>query len=305
MERTFIITGGNSGLGYCCALNIAVRNPENHVVIASRKLEKSQKAAAALANETNNPNICAMMLDLASLASVREFYKSFTNSKLPPLFGLVCNAISGSGKKPVFTQDGFEMTFATGHLGHFLLSNLLLKDMQDGGRIVFVSSDQHNPLKIIGKIHYTDALEIACPKNGNHNLRYSMTKLCNIYCAYEMSERIKSENRKQITVNAFNPGFMADTGLAKPDGLAENLLKHIAPLIARLLRVHSTAEKSGKLLANLMTDNRYNGLTGRYFDRENEKPSSPLSYNRKNAANLWQRSAEFVKLQSDETIFKP
>jgi NAD(P)-dependent dehydrogenase (short-subunit alcohol dehydrogenase family) len=303
MKRTFIITGGNSGLGYCCARSIAMENPDNYVVIASRNMEKSQNAAAALANETDNPNILAMMLDLSSLASVREFYKSLINSKLPPILGLVCNAISGSGKKPVFTKDGFEMTFATGHLGHFLLSNLLLKDMQDGGRIVFVSSDQHNPPKIIGKIHYTDAFEIAYQQNGNHNMRYSITKLCNIYCAYEMSERIKSEKYKQITVNAFNPGFMADTGLAKPNGMAENLLKHIAPLIARLLRVHSTAEKSGKMLANLMTDNRYNGLSGRYFDRENEKQSLHLSYNRKNAVNLWQRSVEFVKLQSNETIF--
>jgi hypothetical protein len=69
-----------------------------------------------------------------------------------------------------------------------------------------------------------------------------------------------------------------------------------------MMGVHSTAIKSGKLLADLMTDSRYNGLTGRYFDRGKEILSSLLSYNRENAANLWQRSAELVRLQNYETI---
>ncbi|MDR0873597.1 MAG: SDR family NAD(P)-dependent oxidoreductase, partial [Prevotellaceae bacterium] len=239
MKRTFIITGGNSGLGYQCVKNIALENVENHVVIASRNLEKSNAAAETLVRETGNPHICAMPLNLASLVSVRTFYKLFTDSNFLPLYGLVCNAVSGSGSKPVFTEDGYEMTFATGHLGHFLLANLLLKNMQNGGRIVFVSSDQHNPPRLFGSLHYTDAIDIASAKNESHNLRYSMTKLCNIYCAYEMSERLKSESDKQITINAFNPGFMADTGLSgNAKSFGEKVAKNLGPLIARFLGTH-------------------------------------------------------------------
>jgi NAD(P)-dependent dehydrogenase (short-subunit alcohol dehydrogenase family) len=303
-EKTFIITGGNSGLGYQCAKHIAAKNPDNHVVIASRNVEKSEEAAATITRETENPHIYALPLNLASLNSVREFCKDLEESGLPPLYGLVCNAITGYSGKVQYTEDGFEKTFATGHLGHFLLANLLLRNMQDGGRIVFVSSDQHNPPRFIGKIRYTDAMELACPQNSGHTLRYSATKLCNIYCAYEMAERITSETDRQITVNAFNPAFMADTGLGEKARTAgERMAKRLAPLLARMMELHSSAVKSGKLLASLMTEEKYRDITGKYFDRENEIRSSDLSYNKENAKNLWHRSIELVHLERDETIF--
>jgi len=302
MKRTFVITGGNSGLGYQCAKNIAMENHDNYVVIASRNMVKSEQAAKDLSDQTGNPQIYALPLNLASLASVREFCQTFVDGNFPPLQGLVCNAITGSSSLE-YTVDGFEQTFGVGHLGHFLLSNILLKTMRNGGRIVFVSSDQHNPPKILGRIHYTDALDLACPKKSNHTMRYSGTKLCNLYCTYEMASRIKAETDKKITVNAFNPGFMANTGLGKPGNMAEKLLKHIAPLLARIAGVYSTAEKSGKLLALLMTDARYDGFTGKYLDRGKEIPSSELSYNKANASNLRQRSVELVKLQKNETIY--
>jgi NAD(P)-dependent dehydrogenase (short-subunit alcohol dehydrogenase family) len=296
MERTFIITGGNSGLGYQCAKNIALENPDNHVVLASRNIEKSRQATKKIAGETDNPHVYAMPLNLASLASVREFSKTFGNNDLPPLYGLICNAISGSSSVE-YTEDGFEMTFGTGHLGHFLLTHLLLRNMYDSGRIVFVSSDQHNPPRFIGKINYTDAIDLAYPKTGNHAMRYSGTKLCNLYCTYEMAGRIKNETGKNITVNAFNPGFMADTGLGENAKSAnERIVKYIAPLLARMLGTHSSAKKSGKLLAGMMTSSQYENVTGKYFDRGKETPSSELSYNKANAINLWERSIKLSEL---------
>jgi NAD(P)-dependent dehydrogenase (short-subunit alcohol dehydrogenase family) len=303
-RRTFIISGGNSGLGFQCAKNIALENINNYVVIVSRNMEKSAGAAKDLSGETGNPNIHAMLLDLASLVSVRAFCQSFAGQDFPPLYGLVCNAIAGSAGKAAYTEDGFEETFGVGHLGHFLLANLLLRKMQNTGRIVFVSSDQHNPPRILGRLHYTDALHLARPETGNHAMRYSGTKLCNLYCAYEMAARVKTLAGNAITVNAFNPGFMADTGLGgNAKGLATSMMKSIAPLAARLLGTLSSAEKSGKLLAALMTDAAFEGVTGKYFDREKEALSSELSCNKANAVNLWVRSIELTKLQSNETVF--
>jgi NAD(P)-dependent dehydrogenase (short-subunit alcohol dehydrogenase family) len=302
-EKTFVITGGNSGLGYQCAKNIALENDNNHVVIASRNVEKSKQATTALAEETGNPHLHVLPLNLASLTSVREFCKTFVEMDLPPLYGLVCNAITG-GSAIKYTADGFEQTFGVGHLGHFLLANILSTSMCDNGRIVFVSSDQHNPSKILGQLRYTDALDLAYPKAGNHAMRYSVTKLCNLYCTYEMAERIKSETDKQITVNAFNPGFMADTGLSgSAKGFGGKLAKNVAPLLARLLGTYSDAKKSGRLLASLMTGVQWEGITGKYFDRDRECPSSELSRNKANAENLWKRSIELVGLQQNETIF--
>jgi len=301
--KTFIITGGNSGLGYQCAKNIASESEHNHVIIASRNVEKSAMSATALFSETGNPHIYALPLNLASLASVRAFCQTFAEKDFPPLQGLVCNAITGSSTLE-YTTDGFEQTFGVGHLGHFLLANILATMMPDNGRIVFVSSDQHNPPKMLGHIRYTDALDLAYPKESNHTMRYSGTKLCNIYCTYEMDARIKSETDKNITVNAFNPGFMADTGLSgNTKNFVEKVAKYIAPLAAYLLGVHSSATKSGKLLASLMTDDYYEDLSGKYFDRGKEIPSSELSRNKANAENLWKRSIELVRLQEDETLF--
>jgi NAD(P)-dependent dehydrogenase (short-subunit alcohol dehydrogenase family) len=299
-KRTFIITGGNSGLGFQCAKHIGLQNHNNSVVIASRNAEKSNEAVKRLVMETQNADIYSLPLDLSSLQSVRDFVAKFSSQKFPPLYGLVCNAISG-GKNP--TKDGFDMTFGTGHLGHFLLANLLLNRFESG-RMIFVSSDQHNPPAFIAGIRYADALDFAYPNKARHNVRYSFTKLCNIYCAYGLSTKLHSETDKNITVNAFNPGFMADTGLAKPKNIAERLLQRIAPPFARLFGTLCSASASGKLLAEYMTDAKYEGITGKYFDRNREIASSELSYNRANAVNLWERSVELTGLQRHEAVFK-
>lgn len=86
-----------------------------------------------------------MTLDLASLASVRQFVQDFQTREHPPLEAIVCNAgvqiVSGTR----YTENGFEITFGVNHLEHFLLVNLLLPQLSDRSRIVFVSSDTHNP----------------------------------------------------------------------------------------------------------------------------------------------------------------
>src|SRR5262245_51543981 len=108
-KRTVVITGGNSGLGYQCAMNIA-SNEGYVVIIACRNPEKANTARESLQQETGNSNIYALELDLASLESIRKFYESFKREKYPPLYGLVCNAgLSLVGKE--YTQDGFAMTF--------------------------------------------------------------------------------------------------------------------------------------------------------------------------------------------------
>ncbi|MDR3297314.1 MAG: SDR family NAD(P)-dependent oxidoreductase, partial [Prevotellaceae bacterium] len=107
-QKTFVITGGNSGLGYQCAKNIALESERNHVVLASRNMEKSRHAAEALRAETGNPHVHALPLNLASLQSVREFCAELFTQNFPPLCGLVCNAIAGASAGAERTDDGFE-----------------------------------------------------------------------------------------------------------------------------------------------------------------------------------------------------
>src|SRR5215203_5956174 len=150
-RKMVVVTGGNAGLGYECARAIAASSPEWRVVLAVRSTEKGERAVLRIAEETANPEVGAMALDLASLASVRSFAGALAKrDDLPPLRAIVCNAglqvVSGTS----YTEDGFEETFGVNHLGHFLLVNLLLGQLEVPARIFFVSSGTHDPKRRTG-----------------------------------------------------------------------------------------------------------------------------------------------------------
>jgi NAD(P)-dependent dehydrogenase (short-subunit alcohol dehydrogenase family) len=305
-DKTVIVTGGNAGLGYQCAKNIALSDPGYHVVLACRSRPRGEAAAAALGAGTNNPNVSAMELDLASLASVRAFYDMFSHASLPPLYAVVCNAgISANGVPGVpRTVDGVETTFGVNHLGHFLLANLLLNRMGDGGRIVFVTSDLHNPPAFFPvKVTYDNAAAIA--NRGPGMRQYCTSKLCNIYCAYEMDRLISEQTDRHITVNAFNPGAMTDTGFSRPTGnaLVRGAVRVIGGIMGALIGKQSTSIESGAALATLITAPSLVTRTGRYIDRGVEAESSPLSHDRGNARELWRASMAMSGLKPSETIF--
>ena len=307
-DRTVIITGGNTGLGYQCAKNLARSNPGYHVVLACRSTARGEAAAAALNSETNNPNITALELDLASLACVRMFHRAFSHANLPPLYGVVCNAGISAGGVPGTprTTDGFETIFAVNHLGHFLLTNLLLSRMGESGRIVFVTSDLHNPPAFFPvKVTYDNAAAIA--RRGPGMKAYCTSKLCNIYCAYEMAGLLSEQTDRHITVNAFNPGAMSDTGFAKPTGnaLTRGAVRVVGGIVGTLIGKQSTAVASGAALARLITDPALATTTSTYIDRGVEVPSSPLSHDRDNARELWQASMTMTALRESDTIFSP
>jgi NAD(P)-dependent dehydrogenase (short-subunit alcohol dehydrogenase family) len=244
-EKTMIITGGNCGLGFDCAKSFLAGDwgDEWHVIIACRDATRAQEAVALLKKETGNNSIEEMPLDLASLASVRNFVRLLSERKdeLPPIRAAVFNAglqvVSGTK----YTEDGFETTFGVNHLGHFLLANLLLKLIKAPARLVFVSSGTHDPKKKTGMPdpEFTSARALAFPdksedeageeKKGSSSssdkgdvwigrLRYTTSKLCNVFCAYEMARRLapdeddKDKDEPIISVTAFDPGLMPGTG---------------------------------------------------------------------------------------------
>lgn len=309
-SKTVIITGGNSGLGFQCAMNLARYDKKFHIIIASRNRENSSIAVKRIIADTGNKNIHAMEIDLASLFSIRNGYYKYLESDHPPLYAIVCNAGLGANTRLTYTEDGFEKLFGVNHLGHFLLANMFLKKISTGGRIVFVSSDAHNPPSFIPFIRprYTDAMHLAYPEKysgcvnwkRNGMFRYATSKLCNLYCAYEMAAKIQNETNIKISVNAFNPGFMPDTNL---DGKDSSSMKSVSKYLARILGRSGSLKASGVLLASLITSTQFDSLTGKYIDRGKMIKSSSLSYNTVNAKNLWIRSSELVKLGKDETIF--
>jgi light-dependent protochlorophyllide reductase len=321
-NKTVIITGANSGLGYYCAETIARSGQDWHIIIASRNPSRVEEAVRTLMSETEYPYIEGMALDLASLASVRQFVQDFIARERPPLQAIVCNAGIQVVSDTLYTEDGFEMTFGVNHLGHFLLVNLLLPHLSDGvaarsvglrSRVVFVSSDTHNPDANTGMPHpqYQDAERLAFPI-ANHNdtdigntgrLRYTTSKLCNILCAYELSRRLQKQQSK-ITVNAFNPGLMLDTQLARDYSQAElsALSTTISPSV---LEKAKDSKAMGSALARLILDASLENVTGKYFDGLEEVQSSDESYDKRKATELWESSAKLVELSPrEETLLQ-
>lgn len=306
-SKTVIITGATSGLGYYCALDIARSGQDWHIVIASQNLLRVEEAVRNLMTETEYPSIEGMALDLASLASVRRFVQDFIAGERPPLQAIVCNAGIQVVSDTLYTEDGFEKTFGVNHLGHFLLINLLLSHLSDRSRIVFVSSDTHNPDAKTGMPdpQYQNAKLLAFPDEDNETdignvgrRRYTTSKLCNVLCAYELSRRLQKQQSK-ITVNAFNPGLMLDTKLSRDYSQAEIAALSTA-IPSSVVEKARSSKTMGAALARLILDPLLDNATGKYFDGLEEIQSSDESYDEQKATELWESSTELVKLSSRE-----
>lgn len=314
--QSVIITGGNTGLGYQCAKAIASVSHNWQVIIASRNLAKAVPAVEQLKRETGNNAIEVMHLDLASLASIRGFAKSFAEGSFAPLHALVCNAGISVAQGVTYTEDGFETTFGVNHLGHFLLVNLLLRSLVAPARIVFVSSGTHDP-NFDGRISppsYQNAKKLAWPeKDGERPLpglrRYSTSKLCNMFCTYELARRLQAEGlstpEHRITVNAYDPGATPGTGLIRDyPSFVQGIWR--SPASRFLLGLLGTKiydlQTSGNAMARLVLDPSLEGVTGKYFHVRQEMRSSKESYDTTKARELWESSVELVKLTADETL---
>ena len=312
--KTVVITGGNGGLGYEAARTIAAASSDWHVVIASRDLERSTEAAGRLAASSGNPNVQALTLDLGSLASVRRFAGDLAELSLPPLRALVGNAGLQIVSGMTHTVDGYETTFAVNHLGHFLLANLLLGRLRAPARIVFTASDTHDPARRTGMPvpRWRDPHLLAKPDDDPEpdqgssgttgRRRYTTSKLCNVLCTYELARRIEQAGLGQVTVNAYNPGFLPGTGLTRDyPGAVRWLARAVFPAVARLRSNDGDLGSSGAALARLVTDPALEGVTARYYDRLEAVKSSTDSYDLAKAAELWRTSAELVQLKPEET----
>lgn len=307
--RTVVVTGGNAGLGLACVRSLVAASPPHHIVIACRDPKRAAGDIDALRAAARGSLVEAMALDLASLASVRAFASALTErvaaGELPPLHAVVCNA--GMQGARALTADGFESTFGVNHLGHFLLVNLLLPLLSAPARVVVVASGVHDPAQLaafpvssgIPDPAWSSSRQLARGELGpaaandgpaaDRGRRYSTSKLANVYFTYALARRLP----EGITANAFDPGLMPGTGLAReyPAPLRwvwSALLPRIIPIMRWALspNIHSS-EESGAALARLVLDPALASTTGKYFEGMKEIRSSVASYDTERADELW------------------
>jgi retinol dehydrogenase 12 len=196
--KTFLVTGGNTGIGYATVTALAGRGAR--VYLTSRSKAKGEAAVAAIAEGTGSDQVRLLLLDLVDLASVRACGQEFLALD-EPLHVLINNA--GLAAKHGVTADGFELQFGVNHLGHFALTQILLPRLResDEARIVSVSSDAHYGAKGIN----FDALR--------HRTRsiigmkeYSVSKLCNVLHSQELSRRLDGTG---VRTYSLHPGVVA------------------------------------------------------------------------------------------------
>jgi len=208
--RTYIVTGANSGTGLATVEQLVRQGA--HVVAACRRVAAGQEATKPLASARGS--VTVMALDLGSLASVRRFAEGFRAAH-PRLDGLVNNAGVMNTPKGR-TEDGFETQFGTNHLGHFLLTELLLGTLEASApsRIVGVSSVAHVGIrKEVGEIHLDDLNFERRPYNGIR--AYTQSKLAIVIYMRHLAARLKGTG-----VSAFS---------VHPGWIRSNLVKHTAP----------------------------------------------------------------------------
>ena len=289
--KTIILNGASSGLGFETVKKIAKNFKNYRIILACRNLQKANAKKEEIEKETGNKNLIVMEIDTSSLQSVKNFVINYKNSSYGKIYSLICNAAIGGSHGPEKTKDGFDIIFETNHLGHFLLVNLLLPLMEENGRIFNISSDMHDPPKKPNEnFEWIGTEKLAKPDEemSKSRLRYSYSKLCNIYFTYELIKRIGD---KKLLVNAFNPGFMPETNLSGGKMTPERIKFVKEKLPDRV----GDLDKSSQALCNLITM-EYFKENGKFFDRStNFIKTSELSYNEKNAKELWDLSELYVK----------
>jgi NAD(P)-dependent dehydrogenase (short-subunit alcohol dehydrogenase family) len=274
-----LITGATSGIGWVTARDLAKMGAE--VVLTGRNVKRGSRAIDRIRKEDSTSKVEFIPMDLSSLEDVREFSADFM-ARFSRLDVLMNNAGTVLLQRRV-NDDGVEMTFAVNHLGHFLLTNLLLRSLKasESARVIVVSSGSHRD----AQINFDDLQN----ENGYNGMKvYGQSKLANLFFTYELSRRLKDE---KITVNAMHPGFVS-TNLGRDNGW----LLH--KLIRLVMLTGGSAEDGADTCVYLANSLDVEGVTGEYFKGRKVIPSSQASYDQKAAKQLWDISMKLTGLEN-------
>jgi NAD(P)-dependent dehydrogenase (short-subunit alcohol dehydrogenase family) len=269
-DKICIVTGGNSGIGKATVEGLARRGAT--VVIACRDADRGQAALREIAANSGSKDLHVMPLDLASLTSVRAFAAAFV-AKFARLDVLVANAGIMTRKRQM-TADGFEMDFGVNHVGHFLLTELLLPLLKSSApaRIVVVSSSMHAS----GTIDFDD---LASEKSWRG--AYPRSKLANMLFVRALAKRLAGSG---VVVNGLHPGVIA-TELARD---------YPAPIRLMARWFFKSPEQGARTSLYLATAPEAAEVSGRYFVNSKEKQPGVAALDDALAERLWTETERLV-----------
>jgi NAD(P)-dependent dehydrogenase (short-subunit alcohol dehydrogenase family) len=267
-----VITGTTHGIGRVTSRELA--RAGKTVVMLCRDVAAAGAVRTEIMQHAPRARVEVVRCDLASLASVREAAAQVRRD-FPPLGLLVNNAGMVSTRRRT-SVDGFELTFATNHLGPFLLTALLSDHLDRGARIVMVAS----------RIHYRGRLDLAAVTDSHARYRataaYARSKLANVMHSFALARRMAGTG---ISVNCLHPGVVATN-------LLPRWLRAIKPLITRVM---FDAERGARTTIHLALDPDVAGQSGRYFDEyQRPRTAAALANDVELQEALWKMSAAWT-----------
>ena len=272
MSRIAVITGTTHGIGLVTSRELAKSGCT--VVMLCRNDEASAKVREGILALAPRADIRTMHCDLASVASIRASAQAVRRD-FDRIDLLINNAGMVSMRHRV-SADGFELTFATNHLGPFLLTQLLLDRMAEHGRIVTVSS----------RIHYKGKLDLEAVTDRkvryDAQAAYARSKLANVMHTFALARRLAGT---QVTVNCLHPGVVASN-------LLPRWLRLIKPIISPNI---VDIERGARTTLYLALSADVAGVSGRYFDdNQRAQPAAEAANDVTLQEALWQASERWV-----------
>ncbi|MCZ6868960.1 MAG: SDR family oxidoreductase [Gammaproteobacteria bacterium] len=272
MNSVVLVTGTTHGIGLVTARELA--RARYTVVMACRDLALADQVVSDIKRETGNQEVYSVSCDLASLASVRLCAETFL-SRFSELHVLINNAGLMRTRRET-TIDGFETTFATNHLGPFLLTNLLLDRLRESApaRIVNVASNAHRGTRL-------DFEDLQARRKYRAMQAYAKSKLANVMFTLALARRLEGTG---VTVNCLHPGVVG-TNIFPTDNF---LFRAVAPIARHFLM---SPQMGAKTTLHLAKSNTVVDVSGAYFD-EFQKPRPPSLHatNEMDQEELWRVS---------------
>ena len=268
--KVCLVTGGNAGLGRATALGLARSGAT--VVLACRDGARGEAARREVAAATGNDAVDLLVVDLSVQRSVRDMAAAFAG-KYGTLDVLINNAAVFTNRRTL-TPDGLETMFATNHLGHFLLTNLLLDRLRAGapGRVVAVTAPSTTRL---------DFDDLQGARRFSALTAFGASKMCNLLFTFELARRLAGTG---VTANAFHPGLVKS-----------NLMQEAPAPVRWLSRLLSASpERASEALVAFAASEEAGSSTGKFYKGRKTIEADPYARDQEVQRRLWEVSAQLT-----------
>lgn len=273
MNKTILITGATSGVGK--SLSVLCAKAGYEVIITGSRKEKAENAYEEIIRYSANKKVRLFTADLSTLKGI-ESLAGKVKSEYGRLDVLVNNAGLSLPEREI-TPDGIEKTFAINHIGYFYLTEMLIDLLITSApsRIINVSSEAHR---------FIDFEDIMSEKKYNQYKTYGKTKAANIMFTYLLSEKLKGTG---VTVNCVHPGVVRTR-------IYDNVPMPARILINIMKPFFISPDKSAEYIFPLVSDEKFNGITGKYFIKGKERKSKDFTYDKEKQNELWEYTRNII-----------